>query len=334
MIIFMKLRKHILLLAALLVAGGAAQARNEAVTVRAELDSTVMTQGYRTALRVTVLGPEDARTVDWPRKDSQLAGIDVVDVSCDTTGLGNGRLEQVYTIMLQPFDPDTITIPPLRVVSGSDTASSRSLVLKVLPVELDSLTDIHPMEGPAVYPARWFDCIPRWATDYWGWIVLVLGLAAAGVAAWMYFRKGGTAIVRKRRELPPYELALRRLGALRERRLAESGHEKEYYTELTDILRQYLEGRFGINAMEMTSTEIMRTLRSNEDTRLSADNMRAVLEVADFVKFAKMRPLPDDNVKTYQAAVAFVESTKPAPEPEAQEETAGDAKLKNISTKN
>ncbi|MDE6285386.1 MAG: BatD family protein [Muribaculaceae bacterium] len=317
--------------AALLIAGGAAHARTEAVTVRAELDSTVMIQGYRTALRVTVLGPEDAHTVDWPRKDGQLAGIDVVDVSCDTTGLGNGRLEQVYTIMLQPFDPDTITIPPLRVASGTDTAATRSLVLKVLPVELDSLTEIHPMEGPAVYTARWFDWIPSWATDYWGWILLALGLAAAGVAAWMYFRKGGTAIVRKRRELPPYELALRRLGALRERRLAESGHEKEYYTELTDILRQYLEGRFGINAMVMTSAEIMRTLRSNDDTRMSADNMRAVLEVADFVKFAKMRPLPDDNVKTYQAAVAFVEATKPAPEPEAED--GGDVS-KNKSNKN
>lgn len=68
--------------------------------------------------------------------------------------------------------------------------------------------------------------------------------------------------------------------------------------------------------MEMTSTEIMRSLRANEATRLSADRMRAVLEVADFVKFAKMRPLPDDNVKAYNSAVAFVEDTKPAPEPE------------------
>ncbi|MDE6270694.1 MAG: cell wall anchor protein, partial [Muribaculaceae bacterium] len=73
---------------------------------------------------------------------------------------------------------------------------------------------------------------------------------------------------------------------------------------------------FGINAMEMSSTEIMNSLHHNAATRLSADRMNQVLEVADFVKFARMRPLPDDNVKTYNAAVAFVEDTKPAPQPE------------------
>ncbi|MDE6160145.1 MAG: cell wall anchor protein, partial [Muribaculaceae bacterium] len=69
--------------------------------------------------------------------------------------------------------------------------------------------------------------------------------------------------------------------------------------------------------------EILRALRHNEATRMRADRMRSVLEVADFVKFAKMRPLPDDNVKSFNSALAFVEDTKPAPEPEA---SAGDDK--------
>ena len=94
--------------------------------------------------------------------------------------------------------------------------------------------------------------------------------------------------------------------------------KKEYYTELVDILRQYLQGRFGINAMEMTSSQIVRALRSNPETRMTADEMRGVLSVADFVKFAKVRPLPDDNVKAFNRATNFVDSTKPAPEPEAE----------------
>ena len=64
-----------------------------------------------------------------------------------TADLGNGRRETTYTLTLQPFDPDTVTLPPLRVACGTDTAETRALVLKVLPVELDSLTTIHPMEG-------------------------------------------------------------------------------------------------------------------------------------------------------------------------------------------
>ena len=298
---------------------GCADAGAQALKVTAELDSTVMTQGYRTDLRVRVLGSSEAVPVDFPQKGGQLAGIDVFDVSSVSEDLGNGRRETVYTFTLQPFDPDTVTIPPMRVALGKDTAESRSLVIKVLPAELDSMTTIHPMEGPVAYPSRWYDWVPQWVSDYWGWVLVALGLLAAAVAGWMYWRKGGTMVVRRKRVIPPYELAVSRLEKLRERRLAESGHEKEYYTELTDILRQYLDGRFGINAMEMTSTEIMRAIRHNEATRMSADRMRSILEVADFVKFAKMRPLPDDNVKSFNSALAFVEDTKPAPEPEAAE---------------
>lgn len=310
------------MLAAAMVIGGSG-AGAQALKVTAELDSAVMTQGYRTGLHVRVLGPSDAVPVDFPQKGGQLAGIDVCDVSTTAEDLGNGRRETVYSFTLQPFDPDTVTIPPMRVALGKDTAESRSLVIKVLPAELDSMTTIHPMEGPVAYPSRWYDWIPQWVSDYWGWILMAIGLIAAGIAVWIYFRRGGTVVVRRKRVVPPYELAVSRLEKLRERRLAESGHEKEYYTELTDILRQYLDGRFGINAMEMTSTEILRALRHNEATRMSADRMRSVLEVADFVKFAKMRPLPDDNVKSFNSALAFVEDTKPAPEPEA---SAGDEK--------
>lgn len=323
----MKLTKIILTAAtAIAISAATAQARPSALSVKATIDSTLMTQGYRTALRVSVIGPVDAHTVEWPKKGGQLAGVDVTEISCDTADLGNGRYERMYTIMLQPFDPDTVTLPPLRVAAGTDTAESRALVLKVLPAELDSLTEIHPMEGPVAYPSRWYDWVPQWVTDYWAWALLALGLIAAAVAAFLYWRRGVTVTVRRKRVIPPYELAMQRLGRLREQRLAESGHEKEYYTELTDILRQYLEGRFGINAMEMTSTEILRALKENEDTRLNADKMRNVLEVADFVKFAKMRPLPDDNVKTYNSAVTFVENTRPAPEPENAEGEAGKSK--------
>lgn len=63
----------------------------------------------------------------------------------------------------------------------------------------------------------------------------------------------------------------------------------------------------------MTSTQIRRMLNANEETRLSKENMERVLETADFVKFAKVRPLPDDNVKAFNSAMQFVEDTKPRP---------------------
>ena len=72
-----------------------------------------------------------------------------------------------------------------------------------------------------------------------------------------------------------------------------------YFTELTDILRLYLYRRFGINAAEMTSRQILASLKKNKDTQDKRVYFRQILDMADFVKFAKVRPLPEDNVKAY-----------------------------------
>ncbi len=79
--------------------------------------------------------------------------------------------------------------------------------------------------------------------------------------------------------------------------------------------------------MEMTSTQIVRSLRANENTRMTAEEMRPVLAMADFVKFAKVRPMPEDNVKSYNTAVNFLEQTKPVPVPE-EEQDAKDSDAK------
>ena len=65
--------------------------------------------------------------------------------------------------------------------------------------------------------------------------------------------------------------------------------------------------------MEMTSGQILHALEINSETRMSRPAMNQILEMADFVKFAKVRPLPDDNVKVFNAAIKFVEATKPLP---------------------
>lgn len=125
----------------------------------------------------------------------------------------------------------------------------------------------------------------------------------------------------KRKPIPPYNLAIRDLTQLRDENLCERGEEKQFYTRLTDILRIYLAGRFGINALEMTSTQIMDALRNNEETRNSESMMQQILEIADFVKFAKVRPLPEDNKMAMDSAVAFVEKTKPVEQPEKTDDS-------------
>ena len=79
----------------------------------------------------------------------------------------------------------------------------------------------------------------------------------------------------------------------------------------------------------MTSTQIRRSLRENADTKMSEKYMSRILEIADFVKFAKIRPLPEDNASAYKSALQFVEDTKPAPVAETTEDSKESKSIKS-----
>lgn len=303
------------------------------VSVKAAVDSVDLVMGDVTHLTVSVDVPSSLESsvqlVDFPVLTPgadfiPFHGVDVVG-SDSTTVREEGRVRYDFDFTIQAFDPGTVTIPPFAVVPapGADTVKSSIIALKVAPVDVDSLETVHPMESIVSPATKWYDYIPDWLL----WVLLGIAVVAVSVGAYLILRKRKIAIEESKAiPVPPYDLAKLRLEKLRNRNLAENGHEKEYYTELVDILRQYLQGRFGINAMEMTTTQIVRALRSNRETRLTADEMRGVLSVADFVKFAKVRPLPDDNVKAFNRAMNFVDSTKPAPEPDPTETSAAQPK--------
>ncbi len=324
--------RHIFLLGALFQASALLAA--PAITIKAEADSTVMLMGDRNLLHVAVDMPADspAQLLDFPvltpgTEYIPFNGVDVV-ASDSSSVIENGRRKINFNFTIQAFDPGTLTIPPFAALlaQGGDTAFSNIVTLKVMPVDVDSLETINPMESIVAAGSRWYDYIPNWLL----WVVAAIAVIVASFFCMKFFRKAKETVeLRRNPPVPPYELAISRLNSLRSRNLAESGHEKEYYTELVDILRQYLEGRFGIYAMEMTSSQIVKALRANPATRMTADEMRQVLSIADFVKFAKVRPLADDNIKALARATSFVEQTKPAPEPEPEEASLSTTKTKN-----
>lgn len=309
--------KNKILLATLALACSATIAEAKPnVTLNASIDSTSVVQGSKAKLRLEILkGSEVGTLVDAPETGKEYFGIEISDLRIDTVDHGNGRLELDYDYTIQAFDPGTISLPPFRYAIGEDTVESSTVTLKVLEVDLDSLTDINPMESVVSVPTKWYDIIPNW------WLWIFVGVAAVGVVACciLLFRRKKGLISKPVKITPPYDLAVMRLNDLQAKKLPQSGRDKEYYTELTEILRQYLDGRFGINAMEMSSTQIIDTLRHNKETKPGSELMKQILEIADFVKFAKVRPMPDDNVKAFNSAVKFVEDSKPLPPVENEE---------------
>ncbi|MBD5332381.1 MAG: cell wall anchor protein [Bacteroides sp.] len=292
------------------------------VKLSVKLDSAYVLMGKATPLHVELQAPASPEGSLIIPEDTLSQAVEVLRMlPADTTELPGDRIQVTREILLQSFDSGTYLLNPVKYVSGSETIASNRLVLKVIPVDVDSLTTIHDYADVVDPSRRLVDYLPDFLADYGVWILALLAVLAIGYFLARRYMRREVITEKKAVVIPPYELAMQELEALKNDHLCEQGHEKEFYTRLTDILRRYLQGRFGINAMEMTTTQIRSILAQSEETRLTRRNMEQVLETADFVKFAKVRPLPDDNTRSFRSAQQFVEDTRPRPQTTEEPDT-------------
>ena len=148
-------------------------------------------------------------------------------------------------------------------------------------------------------------------------ILVALYLVAKRILA--HYGKSFGDIFKPAPPLPPHEIALRDLKHLHSERLWQEGKHKLYYSGLTDILRAYLAGQFGVGALEMTSDEIIEAVRSVDLPQKQAMDLTELLRDADLVKFAKAMPEAEENERAYSKAWEFVQQTMPQPEPEDED---------------
>lgn len=284
------------------------------VILHAKLDSAVLLMGKQTALHIELSQDKDAIGQFVGEGNNILTDkVEVADrPAADTVDLGNNRIQINRDLIIQSFDSGAYVIPAIQYVVGKDTFKSNPLTLKVLPVNVDSMATVHDIKPVEGVPFNLLDYLPDFIADYW-WLYVIF-ILVVGIGLFVYYKwlkNGKIPLKPQKKEIPPFEEAMMKLEELKQRQLWQAGQDKEYYTVLTDILRRYIYRRFSINAVEMTSSEIIAVLRKNEETRAVNEQLNMILEIADFVKFAKVRPLPDDNERSYQRAVNFVTETKP-----------------------
>ena len=150
--------------------------------------------------------------------------------------------------------------------------------------------------------------------DYaiYGLIALIILSLVAWYIVWYIRNKwqGRVRDVKPAPKLPPHVIAIKALDELRNRKLWQNGKHKLYYSTLTEILRVYIEGRWAVGALEMTSDEIISALRDIDIKYDSRSNLVAILRTADMVKFAKALPDAEENEQLFTYAYYFVENTK------------------------
>ena len=145
-------------------------------------------------------------------------------------------------------------------------------------------------------------------------MLLIIAVIIAGFLYIRYKNRPAPTLARPRPKEPAHIWAVKELKKLDQERLWQNDNVKLYHSRLTDILRLYLEFRFGYYAMEATTEEIMSRVYNLDIGMDAGSRLREILSLADFVKFAKMNPAPDQNMKSIQDAFAFIEKTKPVVE--------------------
>jgi len=283
-----------------------------AVTTRLSPDPSNV--GDLLLLEVIAAYPRDVRVNLPTRIDfAPLHHVSTEEGEAETTGDG---LRKTFRIRLQRFEVGPATIPsfPLTYVDAEGAVHTVQLPPRAFTVESLLANETDPQrrgEDPPIsreYP----DTLAE--TIVWS----VLGTLVAALVAWLALRRfwARDRTVAAPPPIPPHEVAFEALDELERGDLLVQGQVQRYYVELTEIAKGYLEGRFGIEALDRTTDEIRRALITDGKrlAPLSPDDVIAFLQRCDLVKFARMTPPTDEAKGALSTVREMVQASIPAPE--------------------
>lgn len=278
------------------------------VTVEASLDSTAILIGEQLQMRTKVACPKGAKVVfpDY-RNGTVVEGVEMLEASdIDTVETDGGRWELSRNYTLTSFDSAAYKIPRVEIdVNGKKYTSRNEIGLKVntVKVDLQHPDDIRPGKGVVEGVFEWSSELLWWCVAVWCCFLLCIFCAIRIAAA-----KPVTRRVKITPPTPPQKTAITAIERLRANE-KEGEHQKEYYMALTDVLRTYIVERFGFNAREMTTYEIVDHLRRNGDAA-AIDELQNILSTADLVKFAKYEATLAESDRSLLQAVDYVRTTQ------------------------
>ena len=281
------------------------------VTVESKIDSIEIFIGEQAHMTVDVTMKKGQKLVFPVFKPSEMItpGVEVLEQSdADTSKLDNDMMKVSKQYTLTSFDEKLYYLPPVKVKVNGKEYASKNLALKVLTVPVDTLhpNQFFPPKDVQTNPFLWSE----WSLSFWlSVLMLLLIVLAFYLRQRLYDNKPIIAKVRIVKKVLPHQRAMQEIEQIKADKMVMSEDQKAYYTKLTDTLRKYIEERFGFNAMEMTSTEIIMKLQETGDRKM-IDELRELFMTADLVKFAKYSTLINENDSNLVNAIEFINTTK------------------------
>jgi len=290
--------------------------RGQEVAIQSVLEKDTILIGDQIQYTIELTQPANL-AVQFPTyKDTITGKIEIIESTLpDTIKTAEGPLKIVQSYLITSFEEGFYTLPGPKVnyrVNGVEKElAGRDLYLQVLTMPVDTSKGIYDIKLPYRAPITFKELLP-WLV---GGVVLVaiILLVLYYVRQWKRKKRG---YVRQKPKEPAHVIALRELDKLKEDKLWQKNRPKLFHSRLTDILRTYLEHRFDVKAMEQTTPETLGSLKDSgfNDNRLYS-KLKEILDLADLVKFAKFKPLPQENETSLLDAYIFINVTKPVEKP-------------------
>ena len=259
--------------------------------------------------------------LDSVKPGTMLALQDFSEISNDTLTLVRGwkidtlkrsdsGMQIQGSIVIAPFEEGEYNLPQIAVLRESasgkvDTLLFEPSVLEVKTMPVDTATFVmHDIKGQMGYPLTFREILP-WIAALWLVAALVILIVSL-----VRMRRSRSAGELSHSDDPPHIVALRRLDKFRGNSFWTPDRQKTFYSGITDALKDYIDARFGVDAPEMTTSELFSALKKEKDiTPELYSELRELFERADFVKFAKLIADDEQNAAALPVAVRFVTST-------------------------
>ena len=260
--------RKFLFLTILLIIGVGERCLAQSVTVDATIDSLQILIGEQTKIKLQVSLDSEKRAILPIYQDTLVRGVEVLDIAKpDTQLLNDGRrslITQEYTIT--SFDSALYYLPPMEVIVDNKPYYSKALALKVYSVNVP----LDPENPEQFFGPKSIMKVPfTWEDWYVAIIMAILFIPFLLLLIYLVKRiRDNRPIIRKIKvepRLPAHQIAMKEIERIKAEKIWQKGQPKEYYTELTDALRTYIKERFGFNALEMTSSEIIEQLMKIKD---------------------------------------------------------------------
>jgi hypothetical protein len=235
---------------------------------------------------------------DYLGNNWELWGKGIVEKNSYQEDNGEFFISFTQNFSIANFDTGSYTLPPSIAFFNSDKFFSNSLEFTIEMDKIDEKAFIKNIKPIKEVSIAWYEYLIHFIKKYGWWIFIILVFIFAGIYLYKKFYKKKINSI----SIPsiPLEVTLlESLKNIKENKYWEKGRFKKYYSELSNVLWQFLEYRYSIQTFEKTSGEILESLKWSEIPNKYPSELSRFFEISDGVKFAKFNPLQKDNVHSF-----------------------------------